>query len=104
MNLRVPDYLKADDWATNAAGFRFSRFFRFGLMDAGAMTKLAKIWNTVPPQEHCSVDKQEFSEEVLGNSERKFKVVIIDCLGQVNYLEHVQLKVINHKLLGQQIT
>ena len=64
------------------------------------MTRLAKNWKTVPPQEHCSVDKQELSEEVLGNSERAFKVGMIDCLGQVNYLEHVQLKVILHKLLG----
>ena len=73
-------------------------------MDAGAMTRMAKNWKTVPPQEHCSVDKHELSKEVLGYSERAFKVDIIDCLGQVNYLEHVQLKVIHHKLLGQQIT
>ena len=68
-------------------------------MDAGAMTRMAKNWKTVPQQEHCSVDKKELSEEVSGNCERTFKVDIIDCLGQVNYLEHVQLKVINHKLL-----
>ena len=68
-------------------------------MDAGAMTRMAKNWKTVPQQENCSVDKKELSEEVLGYSERTFKVDFIDCLGQVNYLEHVQLKVINHKLL-----
>ena len=62
-------------------------------MDAGAMTRLAKNWKTVPPQEHCSVHKQELNEEVLESSGREFKVDIIQCLGQVNYLEQVQLMV-----------
>ena len=94
--MNIPDYLKADDWTVNSAGLRFSRFFSFGLMDAGAMTRLAKQWKTVPPQEHCSVEESELNEDISSDSERSFETDISDCLGLVNYIEQVQLQVKNY--------
>jgi hypothetical protein len=35
--------LKAADWASNGVGRKFSHAFGFGLMDAGAITRLAKV-------------------------------------------------------------
>ena len=78
----------------NAAGFKFSRYFGFGLMDASAMTKLARGWKTVPKADYCSVHLgPDLNDKVSGSSERSFKVDVSQCLGYVNFLEHVQLKV-----------
>merc|ERR1719204_1387025 len=45
--------LVADDWIVNAAGYNLSHAFGFGLMDAGAMVKLALNWKSVPEQMQC---------------------------------------------------
>ena len=42
-------------WLKNKAGLAVSRFYGFGLMDAGEMVHLAKQWNTVPEQRTCEV-------------------------------------------------
>ena len=43
--------LRAEDWRQNGAGYNLSHAFGFGLMDAGAMVRLATTWQTVPDQE-----------------------------------------------------
>ena len=43
--------MKANDWITTGAGYNVSHAFGFGLMDAGAMVKLAQTWTSVPKQE-----------------------------------------------------
>ena len=48
---------------TNNARLAVSKFFGFGLMDAGMMVYLAKSWKRVPPQVRCEVtgrDKNRF--------------------------------------------
>ena len=48
---------------TNNASLAVSKFFGFGLMDAGMMVYLAKSWKRVPPQVRCEVtgrDKNRF--------------------------------------------
>ena len=63
-------------------------------MDAGAMTKLARSWKTVPSLHYCSVNLgPELSYEIIGSSERSFQVDVSKCLGTVNFVEQVQLKV-----------
>ncbi|XP_078681148.1 furin-like isoform X2 [Branchiostoma floridae x Branchiostoma belcheri] len=42
-------------WKTNGAGHKVSDFCGFGLLDAGAMTKMASTWQTVPKQMNCTV-------------------------------------------------
>lgn len=68
------EHLKANDWQFNGVGrkgnakllnghvkvsFEFnltvSHSFGYGLMDAGAMVRLAKHWTNVPPQRMCEV-------------------------------------------------
>jgi len=43
-------WFQAQDWRTNGAGYNVSHAFGFGLMDAGAMVKLAVNWASVPEQ------------------------------------------------------
>jgi hypothetical protein len=45
--------MQADDWSRNGAGYNVSHAFGFGLMDAGAMVRLALNWSTVPEQMVC---------------------------------------------------
>lgn len=39
----------------NKAGLYVSKFYGFGLMDAGKMVSLAKNWTNVPPQLRCEI-------------------------------------------------
>lgn len=50
--------LEGGGWVTNKAGLNVSRFFGFGLMDAGEMVHLAKYWTTVPRQLRCEIKSQ----------------------------------------------
>lgn len=40
-------------WTMNGVGLEFNHLFGFGVLDAGAMVALAKLWKTVPPRYHC---------------------------------------------------
>ena len=42
-------------WVRNKAGLYVSKFYGFGLMDAGKMVSLAKDWKRVPPQVECVI-------------------------------------------------
>ena len=48
-----PIHLRAGDWITNGVGRNVSHSFGYGLMDAGAMVRLAKNWTTVATQHKC---------------------------------------------------
>lgn len=39
----------------NGVGRNVSHSFGYGLMDAGAMVKLAAFWTTVPEQKKCTI-------------------------------------------------
>jgi len=43
-------------WAINGVGRRISNKFGYGLMDAGALVKLARVWQTVPEQHMCTYE------------------------------------------------
>uniref|UniRef100_A0A915PJF1 P/Homo B domain-containing protein n=1 Tax=Setaria digitata TaxID=48799 RepID=A0A915PJF1_9BILA len=62
-----PLNLRAGDWVTNGVGKKVSHSFGFGLMDAGAMVRLASNWTTL-------------YTDGCGN----------DPHNKVGYLEHVQ--------------
>ncbi|XP_044301878.1 proprotein convertase subtilisin/kexin type 5 isoform X1 [Varanus komodoensis] len=53
-------HLIANDWKINAAGYKVSHLYGFGLMDAEAMVIEAEKWTTVPPQHVCveNTDRQ----------------------------------------------
>lgn len=46
--------LNNNGWTVNGVGRQISNKFGYGLMDAGAIVKLAKIWTTVPEQHMCT--------------------------------------------------
>ena len=86
--------LKADDWIVNAAGYNLSHAFGFGLMDAGAMVKLALDWKSVPEQMQCESDVRLREEVALaGRDNTQLLVNLTDCVGQVSHVEHVHLTV-----------
>lgn len=51
--------LERGDWVKNKAGLVVSKFFGFGLMDAGKMVHLAEQWSTVPKQQRCVIRGQD---------------------------------------------
>ena len=53
------DPLDGAYWVKNKGGLVVSRFFGFGLMDAGKMVHLAKHWNRVPEQKKCEIKSQD---------------------------------------------
>lgn len=40
-------------WRRNGVGLEFNHLFGYGVLDAGAMVKMAKDWKTVPERFHC---------------------------------------------------
>lgn len=42
-------------WSRNGIGRRVSHSFGYGLMDAAAMIKVARTWQTVPEQQRCEI-------------------------------------------------
>ncbi|XP_067040624.1 proprotein convertase subtilisin/kexin type 4-like [Acropora muricata] len=74
-------------WVKNKAGLAVSRFYGFGLMDAGKMVHLAKQWNTVPEQRICEIRGNDSNRAIP--SEVSLKVTNCD----IKFLEHVQVKV-----------
>ena len=51
--------LERGGWVTNKAGLTVSRFFGFGLMDAGKMVYFAKHWTKVPEQRKCKIEGKD---------------------------------------------
>lgn len=45
----------ASEWEVNGAGRKVSHSFGYGLMDAAAMVRLARVWETVPEQQRCEI-------------------------------------------------
>lgn len=72
----------------------FNHLFGYGVLDAGDMVRVAKLWKTVPERFHCiagmfrgrkvirvgkPIQLELFTEACRGNSE-----------SQINFIEHVQ--------------
>ncbi|XP_023327170.1 furin-like protease kpc-1 isoform X3 [Eurytemora carolleeae] len=84
--------LKAQDWRTNGAGYNVSHAFGFGLMDAGAMVKLAVNWASVPEQKSCEATwaggiKIPMTQDV------QLMIPVQEGCSAVSVLEHVHVKV-----------
>uniref|UniRef100_A0A0N5BKX7 P/Homo B domain-containing protein n=1 Tax=Strongyloides papillosus TaxID=174720 RepID=A0A0N5BKX7_STREA len=83
-------------WSINGVGRRISNQFGYGLMDAGALVKLAKVWRNVPEQHLCTY-KYEMAEPsprpVSGRFQMNFTLDVSGCADgrPVLYLEHVQV-------------
>ncbi|GIY12727.1 hypothetical protein CDAR_64581 [Caerostris darwini] len=85
-----PENLFARDWATNGVGRNVSHSFGYGMMDALAMVKLAKVWNTVPEQKSCEI-RGFHIDKVIVPGNKAVATLTVSC-DNVKYLEHVQAK------------
>ena len=52
-----------------------SHSFGYGLMDAAAMVRLARVWTTVAPQQYCEVrapDTNKYTKSQFSNEIQRF--------------------------------
>uniref|UniRef100_A0A1I7VVC2 P/Homo B domain-containing protein n=1 Tax=Loa loa TaxID=7209 RepID=A0A1I7VVC2_LOALO len=89
-----PLNLRAGDWVTNGVGKKVSHSFGFGLMDAGAMVRLASNWTRVPEQRKCVVFYPARYKTVPHGNRLQLQLYTDGCASyprnKVGYLEHVQ--------------
>lgn len=45
----------ANEWSINGVGRKVSHSFGYGLMDAAAMVRVARVWEPVPEQQRCEI-------------------------------------------------
>uniref|UniRef100_A0A4W3IY08 Proprotein convertase subtilisin/kexin type 5b n=1 Tax=Callorhinchus milii TaxID=7868 RepID=A0A4W3IY08_CALMI len=90
-------HLNAPDWKTNAAGYRVSHLYGFGLMDAEAMVKEAERWKSVPPQHICVESPDKQSRTIRPEHVVRAVYKATGCSENLNhhvlYLEHIVVRV-----------
>lgn len=86
-----PSNLMAPDWLINGVGRNVSHSFGYGLMDAHAMVRLARVWKTVPQQNKCEIIAPHDKKTIPAKSVIILKLQVDKCDG-VAVLEHVQAK------------
>ncbi|CAL2027284.1 unnamed protein product [Caenorhabditis brenneri] len=90
-----PINLRAGDWAQNGVGRNVSHSFGYGLMDAGAMVKLAKVWKRVDEQHRCRQFYPSRYKNIPNGNRLQLQLYSDGCYGgaeenKVSYVEHVQ--------------
>ncbi|XP_017941456.2 proprotein convertase subtilisin/kexin type 5 isoform X4 [Manacus vitellinus] len=98
-------HLNANDWKTNAAGYKVSHLYGFGLMDAEAMVIEAEKWTTVPPQHVCVENTDRQIKTIRPDSVVRSIYKATGCSDNPNhhviYLEHVVVRItITHPRRG----
>uniref|UniRef100_A0A4W3JZQ6 Neuroendocrine convertase 2 n=1 Tax=Callorhinchus milii TaxID=7868 RepID=A0A4W3JZQ6_CALMI len=80
-------------WRRNGVGLEFNHLFGYGVLDAGAMVKLAKDWKTVPERFHCIAGSIQEPQTITSEDKLVLTITTDACEGKANfarYLEHVQ--------------
>uniref|UniRef100_A0A6I8PEE0 Neuroendocrine convertase 2 n=1 Tax=Ornithorhynchus anatinus TaxID=9258 RepID=A0A6I8PEE0_ORNAN len=80
-------------WRRNGVGLEFNHLFGYGVLDAGAMVKMAKDWKTVPERFHCVGGSVQEPEKIPSSGKLILRLTTDACEGKENfvrYLEHVQ--------------
>ncbi|CAI5438855.1 unnamed protein product [Caenorhabditis angaria] len=90
-----PIHLRASDWTTNGVGRNVSHSFGYGLMDAGAMVKLAKQWKRVDEQHKCRQFYPARYKVIPNGNRLQLQLYSDGCYSssdesKVFYVEHVQ--------------
>eukprot|EP00092_Neocalanus_flemingeri_P014184 GFUD01015303.1.p1 GENE.GFUD01015303.1~~GFUD01015303.1.p1 ORF type:complete len:647 (+),score=141.20 GFUD01015303.1:124-2064(+) len=83
-----PGNLKAPDWKVNGVNRTVSHSYGYGLMDAHAMVKLARKWNSVPNQQSCEVASPHAYKVIPAMGQVTIELDVVSCPG-VRFLEHV---------------
>nr|CAG4651666.1 EOG090X02T5 [Triops cancriformis] len=87
------DAKKRFQWTMNGVGLEFNHLFGFGVLDAGAMVALAKVWKSVPPRFHCQGGTMNETRAIWANDSLILHLKTEACRNtesEVRYLEHVQ--------------
>lgn len=50
-----PAQLQAEDWRINGVGRQVSHHYGYGLLDAGLLVDLARVWLPTKPQKKCAI-------------------------------------------------
>ncbi|KAI1721875.1 subtilase family domain-containing protein [Ditylenchus destructor] len=89
-----PVNLRAGDWKLSGVGRNVSHSFGYGLLDAGAMVRLAQAWRNVPRQKRCRASYPVPYKTIPHGNRLHLQIYTNGCAGdrnsQVKYLEHVQ--------------
>lgn len=81
------------NWNMNGVGLEFNHLFGYGVLDAGAMVALARIWKSVPPRFHCEAGSVNEVLSIPSNQSLYMNIESNACKGsetEVNYIEHIQ--------------
>ena len=96
INIIRYSFFQAEDWSINSVGLEFSHSYGFGLMDAGAMVRLAKTWEPVPIQHICTTEPGQSGVNpnsqivVKPQTETRVSLDASNC-DRVKFLEHLHL-------------
>ncbi|CAM4558064.1 unnamed protein product [Lepidochelys olivacea] len=98
-------HLNSNDWKTNAAGYKVSHLYGFGLMDAEAIVMEAEKWTTVPQQHVCVENTDHQAKTIRPDSQVHSVYKATGCSDNSNhhviYLEHVVVRItITHPRRG----
>ncbi|NWH64516.1 PCSK4 convertase, partial [Geococcyx californianus] len=88
-----PAHLQAEDWAVNGVGRKVSHHYGYGLLDAGLLVEMAKVWPGTQPQRKCSIKALQTSWNF--GSKLAISTDTSSCLGRtkrIRSLEHVQVQ------------
>ncbi|NXV16202.1 PCSK4 convertase, partial [Cepphus grylle] len=88
-----PAHLQAEDWAVNGVGRKVSHHYGYGLLDAGLLVEMAKVWTGTRPQQRCSVKALHAPRNI--GSKLTISTDVSSCSGRtkrIRSLEHVQVQ------------
>ena len=89
----------AAGWVTNAAGLRHNMYFGFGVIDAGAMVRLAQNWTLVTAQRTTAISAKlaapvAFARQGPGAGAKASEIAVGRGATGITKLEHVEVEVI----------
>ncbi|EDL89296.1 proprotein convertase subtilisin/kexin type 4, isoform CRA_b [Rattus norvegicus] len=90
-----PAQLQAEDWRINGVGRQVSHHYGYGLLDAGLLVDLARVWLPTKPQKKCTIRVVHTPTPILPRMLVP-KNVTVCCDGSrrrlIRSLEHVQVQ------------
>ncbi|VDD78363.1 unnamed protein product [Mesocestoides corti] len=78
----------------NGAGLEFNHLFGYGVLDAGDMVRIAKLWTTVPERFHCIAGFFSGRKVVAVGKPSQLELFAESCRdnpeSQVNFIEQAE--------------
>ncbi|VUZ56328.1 unnamed protein product, partial [Hymenolepis diminuta] len=101
-----PRPFKDGNFSKNGAGYLYSNYYGFGLMDAGKSVRLSELWRTLPPHHRCATTVKQIFRNLSVQFSETYAFNFTGCRptngsnsqstineeGEpVNYVEHIQI-------------